>query len=107
YCTRLEEQRQEPRSVRVETGRSITAQGGEYRQEVAARGHRLHVEPLAPARQQALHLALGPEDDPVRRQDSEARILRRYDEREHAIRRGVLEGIRARRFVAVMAVGDV
>src|SRR5207247_10833121 len=103
----FEEQRQDPRPVGDETGRAIDAQGGKYRQRVTARGDGLHVEPLAPARQQTLYVAPGPEDDAMRGQYGEAGILRRYDEREHAIRRRVLQRVSARRFVAVMAVGDV
>jgi len=56
-----------------------------------------------------LQLAPRSKDHPMRRQHRESRILRRHDQREHAIGRPsrILQRIGARRFVAVMAVGDV
>src|SRR6058998_3811418 len=59
------------------------------------------IQPLAPTGQEPLEITIGPKDHPVRGQHGETRIPRRHDQREHAIGGGILERVRARRFVAV------
>jgi hypothetical protein len=76
-------------------------------QRIGLVGQLRDVEPAPPSIEHRFGPATRAEDHPVRRQHRETRVSRRHDQGQQPIGGRLLLGVRHRRLVAVVAVGDI